>query len=1071
MRVRALLIAGLAALATAAPASADTWTVTNGSSDATTACNAAAHTCVSLRAAIAASEATKDIADTINVPAGTINLNNDLVVQSDITIAGTSARTNIIDGGSKYRGFRVSSSGSMKLSHFTIRNGAPGGDFPDGGGVLNDGLGSVLDNVRVTSSSGGGVVNLAGGTLGISHSLIDANTGGGIVNQGGPEVTPITFVAITDTTVFGNTGETGRPGGIVNLNRGLVSILRATVADNTAGARGPVGGLAMESAQSVQVAGSILARNKSAAGATVNCNGSVRPTDGGYNVEDNDTCGFNLTADPRLDTKLSNAGGEVDVLVLAAGSPAIDRLLVSDTNCTAGTRDQRGLYRPQGAQCDSGAYELDQAATMTITGGPSGTVPSGDVEFTFNASEPGVAPLCQLTGPGQPGGYVACYKVNAQPYSGLANGAYTFSVRDGAFPGSTPATRTFTVAGPDTTITGGPSGPTNDTTPQFTFTGANASSFQCRVDSATFATCTSPHTTAALAPGAHTFEVRALSATGLPDSSPASREFTVDTTAPDTNITGGPTGSVASTTAAFTFTATQSGSTFQCSLDGAAFGACPASYTGLAQGQHTFRVRAIDAAGNVDGSPAERIWTVDTLAPAVPVIAQPAAGALLATPSFALSGTGEAGATIVVREGATIRGTATATGGNWTVALSNVDDGSHTYEVRATDAAGNTSPAASRSVTIDAAGPNTTISSGPPGLTNVATPAFTFGADEAGARFECRVDASPPAACTSPFTAPALADGEHTFSVLAIDAAGNRDPTPATQTFVVDLTPPAEPTVVSGPDGPTTDPAPAFAFAATETVTCRLDGPSGPGTFAACVSPTSFGNLAPGDYVFVVRSVDAAGNSTETRRAFAVTVPQQATPTPEPTVGPAQTPTPTPEPGKSVVVTPAEGTILVRRPGTTTFEPLGVSTTIPFGSEVDARNGKVRLTSLPTAGAPPETADFYDGLFTIHRVGGFVELRLSEKLTDCKPAKKTRASASQKKPKSRKLWGDGKGKFRTKGQYSSATIGGTKWLVQDTCTTTLTRVAQGVVAVKDFAKRKTVLVKAPKRYTARPKKR
>ena len=81
------------------------------------------------------------------------------------------------------------------------------------------------------------------------------------------------------------------------------------------------------------------------------------------------------------------------------------------------------------------------------------------------------------------------------------------------------------------------------------------------------------------------------------------------------------------------------------------------------------------------------------------------------------------------------------------------------------------------------------------------------------------------------------------------------------------------------------------------------------------------------------------------------------------------------------------------------------------------------------------------------------------------------ARAAAAKPKTRKLWGDGKGKFRTKGQYSAATIRGTKWLVQDACTTTLTRVAQGVVSVNDFVKRKTVLVKKGKTYTARPKKK
>ena len=314
---------------------------------------------------------------------------------------------------------------------------------------------------------------------------------------------------------------------------------------------------------------------------------------------------------------------------------------------------------------------------------------------------------------------------------------------------------------------------------------------------------------------------------------------------------------------------------------------------------------------------------------------------------------------------------------------------------------------------------------------------------------------------------PRLAEGAHTFAVRARDASGNEDASPATRSFTVDLTPPAAPQVVSGPEGPTTEPSPAFEFAASETVSCRLDGPGAAvGAFGACASPKSFSALAPGDYVFILRAVDAAGNATETRRTFSVTAPQAAQPTPTPS--PSATPPPEPTPSaQSVVVAPAAGTVLVRLPGSRTFVPLNASQGIPFGSEVDARKGKVRLTALPTAGKPPETADFFDGLFTIHKVGGFIELRLSEKLTGCPKARK--ASIAQKKPKSRKLWGDGKGKFRTRGQYSAATVRGTKWLVQDTCTTTLTRVTQGVVAVNDFAKRKTVLVKKGKRYTARAK--
>src|SRR5207248_205034 len=85
-----------------------------------------------------------------------------------------------------------------------------------------------------------------------------------------------------------------------------------------------------------------------------------------------------------------------------------------------------------------------------------------------------------------------------------------------------------------------------------------------------------------------------------------------DTIPPDTSITAGPSGTVTSDSATFSFTATEAGSSFQCRLDGAAFSQCtsPTSYSGLAGGSHTFDVRAIDPAGNVDPTPATRTWTV-----------------------------------------------------------------------------------------------------------------------------------------------------------------------------------------------------------------------------------------------------------------------------------------------------------------------------------------------------------------------------------------------------------------------------------------------------------------------------
>ena len=66
-----------------------------------------------------------------------------------------------------------------------------------------------------------------------------------------------------------------------------------------------------------------------------------------------------------------------------------------------------------------------------------------------------------------------------------------------------------------------------------------------------------------------------------------------------------------------------------------------------------------------------------------------------------------------------------------------------------------------------------------------------------------------------------------------------------------------------------------------------------------------------------------------------------------------------------------------------------------------------------------------------------------------------------------KLWGSGKGKFRTNGKYSSATVRGTIWLVQDRCDGTLTKVKRGTVQVRDFKRKKTVTVKAGHSYLAR----
>jgi hypothetical protein len=243
--------------------------------------------------------------------------------------------------------------------------------------------------------------------------------------------------------------------------------------------------------------------------------------------------------------------------------------------------------------------------------------------------------------------------------------------------------------------------------------------------------------------------------------------------------------------------------------------------------------------------------------------------------------------------------------------------------------------------------------------------------------------------------------------------------------------------------------APIFTFASSEpgvTFQCRLNAAA----FAACVSPKTYALLAAGTYTFAVRAVDATGTPDPTPAATAFTVVE-----------------PEPEFHENVVVDELSGTIRVRLPGSNQFISLDVTRGIPLGSTVDARNGVVELTSQAGPNGKDQKAKFYDGIFKVTQPGKITDLKLTESLAKCK--KKGTASAAAKKKKKRRLWGSGKGRFRTSGRYSSATVRGTKWLVQDSCAGTLTRVVRGVVSIRDKVRHKTIRLRKGKRYLARPK--
>ncbi len=186
-------------------------------------------------------------------------------------------------------------------------------------------------------------------------------------------------------------------------------------------------------------------------------------------------------------------------------------------------------------------------------------------------------------------------------------------------------------------------------------------------------------------------------------------------------------------------------------------------------------------------------------------------------------------------------------------------EGDHLFQVHAKDLAGNVdlSPA-TYTWEIDLTEPDTAIDSNPDNLTNSRTADFEFSSAEIGAIFECSLDTDPFSPCANPKTYTNLTEGEHNFSVRAIDLATNVDQTPATYTWVVDLTPP-DTSIDSHPPSPINSSTANFTFSSQDTTAifeCSLDSTE----YDLCVSPASYSDLSQGSHVFFVRAVDLAGN-------------------------------------------------------------------------------------------------------------------------------------------------------------------------------------------------------------------
>jgi len=345
------------------------------------------------------------------------------------------------------------------------------------------------------------------------------------------------------------------------------------------------------------------------------------------------------------------------------------------------------------------------------------------------------------------------------------------------------------------------------------------------------------------------------------------RAVSVDTAAPDTAIESGPNNPTSRTTASFALSSSEPGSTFECRLDGAEFAPCdsPASYADVSEGSHTFEARATDAAGNTDASAATWTWTVDAAVPRAPAITAPTDGSHVAETTLSVTGRADAGLTVQLFDGEQTVGTTTAgADGDWQVEAANLADGLHVFTAKATNVGGFTSgPSQPSSVTVDTRAPETSVDSGPGELTTTTEATIEFSSDEAGARFECRIDGAAFSACSSPDHLTGLTDGTHVLEVRAIDRAGNVDASPAGRSWTVDTVAPETSIVAGAPSGIVTSPSATFEFTSSEagsTFECGLDG----STYTSCSSPHLLSDLGPGVHTFRVRATDRAGNTDAT---------------------------------------------------------------------------------------------------------------------------------------------------------------------------------------------------------------
>ncbi|MFN8151088.1 MAG: choice-of-anchor Q domain-containing protein [Solirubrobacterales bacterium] len=550
---------------------------------------------------------------------GVISLGSSLpAITGPVTITGPGVAQLTVSGVTSYQPFKINSGAVVTLSGMTIANGLCGSTCGSQGGAINSNGTLTLDDVVLTG-------NVASDTTAAANSFAE---GGAIENNSGGTLTVIDSEIRTSTVTASNgTSQNAASGGAI-MNRGTATIIRSEISSNVANASATspatsnVNGGAIESDGHLTIQASLINNNQVTSGGS----GSSSLSGGGiaqFNdpatslTIDNSTIAANSTQVGGTGGgiySIGNVGTITNSTIYGNSSPTGANLYMSTQLRLSNTIVSNPTAGPNcsGAAVISEGFNLESASSCGLN------------QSTDKSNTP--SNLGALTDNGGPTRTRAPLAGSAVIDAGKAAAGVTTDQR-GLIRPSDIATVADVVGGdgsdigavevqdtvaPDTTITSGPAeGSTVGPKPEFGFSSSEGRShFECAVDGAAFAACSTPDALSALGDGAHTFQVRAIDGTGNADATPASRSFTVDATAPTTKL-----GKVKKKTSKRKLKvkfSSEAGATFECRVDSKPFKACTSPYKTkkLKPGKHTIEVRAGDAYGNVEAKPAKAKFKV-----------------------------------------------------------------------------------------------------------------------------------------------------------------------------------------------------------------------------------------------------------------------------------------------------------------------------------------------------------------------------------------------------------------------------------------------------------------------------